>query len=140
MSWDVLIMKTDGKTAIHDMPKDYQPEPLGDADELRPQLSQFFADQIDWSDPAWGIFGCEYFSYEFNFSASGPVETFMLHVRGGGDAVTPLVQMCRHFGWMAVDCSSGDFIDLDSPDAESWSRFQAYRDKVVDRTGDSSGG
>ena len=133
-------MKTDGKTAIHDMPNDYKPESLGEAEDLRPQLSEFFANRIDWSDPAWGIFGCAEFSYEFNFTASGPVETFMLHVRGGGDAVTPIVQMCRHFGWMAIDCSAGEYLDLDSPNAESWTAFQAYRDKIVGRSGNSRGG
>ena len=79
-------MKTDGKTAIHEMPNDYKPESLGEADDLGPQLSEFFANQIVWSDPAWGIFGCGEFSYEISIAASGPVETFMLHVRGGGDA------------------------------------------------------
>ena len=59
------------------------------------------------------------------------MDSIMLHVRGGGDAVTPIVAMCRNCGWQALDFSTGKLIDLDHPSSESWQRFQAYRDKIV---------
>lgn len=139
MSWDVLILRSDGTTPIHELPKDWRPDPLGDADELRDRLARFFG-SLDWSDPAWGILEGNGFSLEFNFTKSGLVDSFMLHVRGGGDAVSPIVAMCKHFCWQALDCSSGDFIDLTNPSTEGWERFQAYRDKVFGRSHGGSAG
>jgi hypothetical protein len=130
MSWDVLIMNTGGRTRVDDLPEGFQPESLGDADELRSLLSGFFG-SLDWSDPAWGILDNDEFSFEFNFTESGPVDTFMLLVRGGGDAVAPIVAMCKQFGWQALDCSAGEFIDLNHPSTNGWEGFQAYRDRVM---------
>ena len=130
MSWDVLIMKTDGKTPVRELPNDFKPECMGNAEELRGRLSQFFA-TLDWSDPACGIFVGHGFSLEFNFTRSGPVDSFMLHVRGGGGAVMPIVDMCKHFGWQALDCQCSEFMDLTNPDPGSWERWQTFRDKVV---------
>ena len=131
-----MIMKCDGKTAIQDLPDDFKPDPLGDADQLRNQLADFFGG-VNWDDPAWGILEGDGFSFEFNFTKSGTVDTFTLHVRGGGDAVTPIVEMCKHFGWQALDYSTGDFIDLKSPTSESWQRFQEFRDRVISTYRDS---
>ena len=64
----------------------------------------------------------------------------MPRVRGGGDAVSPIVAMCKHFGWQAVDTSQGDFINLDDSSTDGWDGFQAFRDRVIDRSGDSRGG
>lgn len=125
-----MIMKCDGKTPVQDLPHDFKPEPLGDADPLRTELSAFFGG-LSWDDPAWGILEGDEFSFEFNFTRLGPVDTFTLHVRGGGDAVTPIVAMCKHFGWQTLDYSTGEFLDLDSPSRESWQRYQEYRDRVI---------
>ena len=130
MSWDVLIMKMDSKTPLRDLPHDFQPECLGQTEELRLAIAKVLG-PLDWSDPAWGIFCGDGFSIEFNFTKSGPLNSFMLHVRGGGDAVAPIVAMCRHFGWQAFDCSTGDLIDIENPLTESWEHFQAYRDRIV---------
>ncbi len=130
MSWDVLIMKTDGKTSVRELPTDFMPQPLGDAEELRRRLSARFA-SLDWSDPAWGTFDGDGFSIEFNFTESGPVDGFMLHVRGDGDAVSTIVAMCKQFGWQALDCSTSEFIDLDDPSLEGWNGFRTFRDRAV---------
>ncbi len=130
MSWDVLILKADGTTPMGELPEDFKPDPLGQAEDLRKRLSEVF-DSLDWTDPAWGILDGDGFSFEFNFKKSGIVDSFMLHVRGGGNAVAPIVAMCKHFGWQALDCSTGDFIDLNEPSTKSWEHFQAYRDRVV---------
>ena len=139
MSWDVYIMRADAKS-VSDLPEDYRPEPLGDAAQLRDKLAAFFDGALVWSDPAWGHLDGQHFSYEFNFTKSGVVGGFMLHVRGGGDAVSPIVAMCKHFSWQAVDTSEGEFINLGDPSTDGWDGFQAFRDRVVDRSRDSNGG
>ncbi len=130
MSWDVLIMRTDPRMPLHELPNDFVPESLGDADELRRRLAEFFG-LLDWSDLAWGIFVGDGYALEFNFTRSGPVDAFTLHVHGGGDPVSPIVAMCKRFGWQACDCSTGEFMDLEHPSTDSWERFQAFRDKIV---------
>ncbi|MFO0939818.1 MAG: hypothetical protein U0930_03540 [Pirellulales bacterium] len=130
MSWDVMIMKCDGVSSLEELPEDFEFASLGDAAQLRGQLSDFFGN-INWDDPAWGLLLSQEYSLEFNFTVSGPVENFTLHARGGGDVVTPIVAMCKHFDWQAVDYSTGELIDLDSPSSDSWQRFQEFRDKVL---------
>ena len=132
-------MRADAKS-VSDLPDDYKPKPLSDAAHLRDKLAAFFGGALDWSDPAWGHLDNKHFSYEFNFTESGVVDGFMLHIRGGGDAVSPIVAMCKHFGWQAVDTSEGDFINLDHPSTDGWDGFRAFRDRVIDRARDSSGG
>ena len=110
------------------------------AAELRDELATFFDGDLDWSDPSWGHLDGQHFSYKFNFTEFGVVGGFMLRVRGDGDAVSPIVAMCKHFGWQAVDTSQGDFINLDDSSTDGWDGFQAFRDRVIDRSGDSRGG
>lgn len=130
MSWDVMIMKCNGMNPFEEQPKYFEFPSLGDADQLRSQLSDFFG-SIKWDDPAWGLLTSKEFTLEFNFTETGPVENFTLHARGGGDVVTPIVAMCKHFDWQALDYSTGELIDLDSPSSDSWERFQEFRDKVL---------
>jgi hypothetical protein len=123
-------MKTEGPTPkLDNMPSDFRLLPMGEADALRKQLSSYYP-ALDWSDPAWGFLEGNGFSIQFNFTKSGPVESFMLHVGGAGDAVSFIVDMCRHAGWQALDCS-GDFLDLDNPCTEGWKGFQTLRDSVI---------
>jgi hypothetical protein len=100
------------------------------ASAVRERISAILPD-VDWTDPAWGIYLGDGFSIEFNVGSDDPIENMMLHVRGGGDAVTEIVKLIQRQNWKALDCSSGEFLDPDSPSRESWQRFQSYRDKIV---------
>lgn len=132
MSWDVVIVDSGGKTAdcpITDL-DDSDFNPLGPADEVRDKLSSHLP-AIDWSDPAWGIFEGDGFSIEFNVGEDDPIQSMMLHVRGGGDAISAIMSFVRPLGWSALDCSTGEFLDPNSPSQEGWEGFQAYRDKIL---------
>jgi hypothetical protein len=131
MSWDVVIVDSGGKTAacpITDL-DDSDFNPLGPADEVRDKLSSHLPG-IDWSDPAWGIFRGDGFSIEFNVLEDDPIQSIMLHVRGGGDAISAIMSFVRPLGWSALDCSTGEFLDPNNPSQEGWNGFQAYRDKI----------
>ena len=86
---------------------------------------------VDWSDPTWGLFGGDGFSIEFNVGKDEPIKHLMLHVHGGGDAISAITTFARPLGWSALDCSSGQFLDLDHPSKTGWEGFQAYRDQVI---------
>lgn len=55
----------------------------------------------------------------------------MLHVRGGGDAISAIASFARPLGWAALDCSTSEFLELDNPSQAGWEAFQAYRDKII---------
>lgn len=132
MSWDVYIIRAEGYASIDDLPKDYEPEPLGDARDLRMQLSELFS-ELGWTESAWGVLRDDKFSIEFNFSEAGNMKSFMLHVRGGGNPLGPIALMCKHFGWQAVDCSMGEFIDFKKTSQIGWQGFQDFRDQVIEQ-------
>lgn len=124
MSWDVVIMKTPGDG-------EGTPQPtLGDAGPVREAISRCLPN-VDWSDPAWGVLEGAGWSIEFNFAAAGPVDSFMLHVRGGGDPLGAITKLCRENDWVALDMSTGDYLDLRSPSDAGWKSFQGFRDSVL---------
>lgn len=137
MSWDILLMPVPaGFRSVRDIPSDWQPLPLGPRSEVVAGISAVRPD-IDWSDPTWGMLGGEGFSIEFSTGREDPVQSVMLHVRGGGDVIPLIAEICERNRWRAIDCSSGEFMDFGEESAQSWRDWQAYRDRVVGRTGET---
>jgi hypothetical protein len=131
MSWDVVVFAFENPPPPMDKwPDDFRPPPMGEAKQVRDQITRSLP-KIDWSDPGWGRLREGDYSIEFNFQEDGIVEGFMLHVRGGGDPLTPICKLCLENGWYALDCSTGNVIDLDAPSQEGWQGFQSYRDKII---------
>jgi hypothetical protein len=133
MSWDVLILNADGTPrSLAEIPEDWQLRTMGDIETARAMINGTLPG-VDWTDPAWGHFLGDGYSIEFNYPSAGEVDSFMLHVRGGGDPVSAIVRLCKRNGWAALDTSAGDFMDLDAPSREGWIQFQAFRDRVLGR-------
>ena len=140
MSWDVMIFKMGGKTPPPlDKLKESDLLPLGPAEEVRQRISALLAG-VDWSDPTWGLYDGDGFSIEFNFGKDDPIANMMLHVRGGGDAISAIVRFAKPLGWSALDCSTSEFLDLDNPSQAGWEGFQAFRDKIIKRHRDEGTG
>ncbi len=55
----------------------------------------------------------------------------MLHIRGGGDPLPLIKVICDTCDFVALDFVALDFIDLDNLSSESWTKFQVYRDKIL---------
>lgn len=88
---------------------------------------------LDLNDPTWGNLEDPDWSIEFNIGREDPVESIMLHVRGGGDVVEVIRRAARALGCRALDGSSGEFIE--DGGADGWADFQAYRDSVLGQGG-----
>ena len=132
MSWDVYVMNYRGNPPAEiteDMPP---PAVMGSSADVRSMIDAHLGG-VDWSDPAWGVFDGDGFSFEFNMREESQRDGFMVHVRGGGDAVAALLAFSVPNGWSVLDMSTGGFIDPDDPSNEGWEKFQAYRDQVVTR-------
>jgi hypothetical protein len=134
MSWDVMVFH------LRERPKSLEELtedgllPLGAAANVRAQISAALSD-IDWSDPTWGLYGGRGFSIEFNVGKNDPIQHMMLHVRGGGDAISDIMKLVGSNGWVAFDCSTGEFLDPAAPSDAGWVGFQNYRDKFLKRGG-----
>ena len=137
MSYDVMMLKFKG--ARPESPEEIEPEglaPLGAAADVRRQISNVL-DGTDWSDPPWGRFEGDGFSIEFNVGADDPIDSMMLHLRGGGDAIATVAKLAAQIGWAAIDCQTDAFIDLEAPSEEGWEKWQGFRDRVVGERGGS---
>jgi hypothetical protein len=108
MSWDISVMAASTPPApVEQMPKDWRGATLGSEGEVREKISAVLP-EVDWSDPTWGILEGNGFSFEFNIGSQRPCEGFMIHVRGGGPAVTSLLRLAEKTGWYLLDCSQGN--------------------------------
>ena len=136
MSWDVMLFNTRGqKPPPLDQLRETDIAPLGPAPEVRERLSNLLPG-IDWSDPTWGTYQGPGFSMEFNVGNDETLRSLMLHIRGGGDAIAAIVAIARPLAWSVLDCSRGEFLDLDNPSPAGWEQFQAFRDQVLKQVED----
>ncbi|MGI5170402.1 hypothetical protein ACQEU3_39235 [Spirillospora sp. CA-253888] len=72
----------------------------------------------------------EAWSIELNIGNDDPLESVMLHVRGGGDDVLAVVlRIAQSLGCRALDISTGEF--LAEGQAEGWHTFRQYRDRMA---------
>lgn len=131
MSWDVMVFDLgENPPPLEEMGADFKPKSLGLVSELRQTISAHLP-QTDWSDPSWGICECGDFVLEFSMGTESKSDGFMVHVRGGGNALEALWSFALPNGWSLYDCSTGDFIDPESPEETGWLGFQKFRDYVV---------
>lgn len=132
MSWDVLVIAApDEFVRMDDIPKDYVGRPLGTVADVLRQIRERFSD-VDLSDPTWGHLVRDGWSIELNIGDADPVDSIMLHVRGGGDGVIPVIaSIADAVNGRALDFSEGVFLTGDPDRPNGWRAFQAYRDGIL---------
>lgn len=131
MSWDISVVASSSlPPPVEQMPRDWRGEFLGSQANIRERISTVLP-EVDWSDPTWGIFDGEGFSFEFNMGKKDPSDGFMIHVRGGGPAVTKLLELGASTGWFLLDCSQSEWLHHCKDPNAGWVGFQAYRDRVL---------
>jgi hypothetical protein len=131
MSWDVLIFVAPPGIIVDDLADDYIPPPLGDAATVLWRLSDGMP-AVDLSDPAYGMLQGRGWSIELNIGRADPIDSIMLHVRGGGDDVLPVVlDIARSVGGRAMDVSEGFFLTGGAGDVLGWHAFQDMQEEIV---------
>lgn len=134
MSWDVSFFAAEAPPPpVTEMPDDWRGESLGTLEEVRGKISGS-APEVNWSDPSWGTLYGEGFSLEFNIGRNDPCYGFMVHVRGAGDAVRPLLAIGEKWCWYLLDTSQGEWLHHLSDVEAGWVGFQEYRDRVIRRS------
>jgi hypothetical protein len=126
MSWDIFIYSQDPRQ----LNAGAKVPPLGDAADVRAKISKSLP-AVDWKDPAWGVLEGKGWSIEFYHQTNGVADSLMLLVRGGGEPVPAICQLCKENGWVALDSSTGQLMDLNAAPSKSWEQFQKYRDQVT---------
>lgn len=125
MSWDVVILARQLDDAHP------QPVAIGDADEVRGKIARTWPG-VDWSDPSWGHYGGEGWTMVIHVQHQGPIEVIGLEIRGGGDPVSAIGHLCQEWSWVALDGSSMEYLEFDSPAKSSWEAYRNFRDQVVE--------
>jgi hypothetical protein len=131
VSWDVLIFNgpADART-VDELPIDFAPPALRAAADIVERLSELPG--IDLSDPTWGHLTGRTWSIDLNIGRGDPVDAIMLHVRGSGDDVLPVIaQIVAATGGRALDVSTGEFLTGDVTGVGGWHGFQQHRDQVL---------
>ncbi len=131
MSWDVLVIHApEGVTAVDALPSGFDPPALGPGADVRQRLHERVPG-LDLSDPAWGLLTGPTWSIEVNIGSGEPVASIMLHVRGGGDDVLPVIALIAEaLGARILDLSTGRFLTGGPADTNGWHGFQQYRNQV----------
>lgn len=118
MSRDVYIMKFSRPYAkIKDVADDDPLLPIGTFEDIRAAISKHLPG-TDWTDSAWGIFDSPLSLVEFNLGEDEPPIGFMLHVRVSTGIDRRIVELCQEQGWVALDCSVGEFLAAADESAE----------------------
>ena len=116
VSWDILLMRSD-YPSMGEFPEDYTPPPLGEGALVRSKL-QARVPSIVFHEPTWAQVQGSGWSIDATVGSEEPVESILLHVRGGKDALGVVRSMADALGARALDCSTGKFIDFSNPPAD----------------------
>jgi hypothetical protein len=110
MSWDVAIVRIRGKLRPIKEVEEEDYLPLGEPKKVRAALSTAFP-SAEWSNPISATYVGPDFEIEIDFDGVESGDTIVLHVHGSGDPIPSILKLTEANGWLAVDCSSGEFID-----------------------------
>ena len=127
MSWDVIIMRTDGVTDPQQFHDGGQTIPLGDAERVREWIAAFIPD-LRWANLEFGGSLRDDLTVRFVFDESLDVDVIFIRAYGYNDVFSTTVAMCRQYGWQALDCLELKFIDLDHPSDIGWNDLDDFLD------------
>ncbi len=128
MSWDIFISKTPV-----DQLEAAEFEPLGDNKEVI-QLIVDVVPTTNFTDPTWGNYRDDECSIEFNIGDDTPVQHMMLHIRGSGTRPIAIIKaLCERINGYAMDGSTGEQMNFDEVDEQSFNAWQEYRDKIINK-------
>ena len=78
-----------------------------------------------------GDFDAGEFSVRLYGFEAQPIAAVYVEVRGNGNPVPLLAAICIPNGWVAIDGTDGQPVDLAGEAANGWARFREYRDDAV---------
>lgn len=122
MSWTVTLLRIRGERRPADTVPEEDYLPLGTRAGVLAAISRSFPD-LHRPNARQVFYLAPEFSIEFLPDDAEPVRFMILEVRGTGDPLTPILKLAQENGWLALDCSTGEFIDPDHPERSGWSGY-----------------
>lgn len=129
MSWDIHFQDFPDVASIDEIPDDYVPKSIGTRSEIIERIKSAFP-QANFTEMGWGVIDGGEWSIEINVGEEEDCEGFMLHVRGGGDAITAVERIAEATGIRGIDIQTSQFFTPESA-MESFKVWQEYRDQAV---------
>ncbi len=115
--WDVLVMNLEGDPPPHESEREMEPQPMGTDEEVRARIDAHLPG-VDWSHPEMGLYRGEGFSFKFRLGGQEYDGTFMVSIRGEGDAVSALRQVANPNKWTLFDLSTREYLNAENPSQE----------------------
>ena len=124
MSWDVALVRIRGAYRPIAEVEEADYVPLGKPAAVRKAIQAAFPKAEWWGTDRAVCYGKD-FEIEFHLEGVESANTVVLHVHGTGDPIRALLKLTNCNGWLAVDCSTGEFIDPKNPSYDGWEGFTA---------------
>ncbi len=111
MSWNVLLtVVPEGFESMEQLPRGFRPPSIGPHGDVENALRRAVP-AIDLRDVNWGVIDGPGWSIEVNIGRADPVDSIMLHIRGGGDDALPLVfRIAGGLGCRPLDMTTGELL------------------------------
>ena len=131
MSYDFCVQDLpEGASSVDEIPADFAPSPLGPRQSIVEGILDVLP-MADFSEPTWGRFDTDGWSIEINIGEQDPCRSFMLHVRGGLEAIGAVAAILERLGFRALDASEGGIFSADQASEDSFGKWREYRKQVV---------
>ena len=135
MSWDAIAMDFPANAkSVKEIPDNFKPRSLGNRTFLISKIKEIVP-YANFSDPSWGIVEDDGWSIELSLGKEENCESVAFHVRGGEAAIGVVAGLLDHLGIRAVDCQTSEFFVADTSAIESFRKWRAFRDQIVQSYG-----
>ncbi len=115
MSREVVIVRIRGQFRPIEEVEEEDFLPLGSLKDVSAAVRAAFP-LAEWSNPTWAVY--LHGDFQIEFSLDDVEFGMILHVHGPGNPIPSLLKLTEANGWLAIDCSSGKFIDPAKPSSE----------------------
>ena len=128
MSWDLLVYAAPPGVRMEDTEEEHLR--LGTLEEVQAAIRAALP-EAELRSP-YARIDHQAYTVELHIGDDDPVQGLGVRVQGGDEAVEPLLRLCAHTGWRALDVSTGAFLDESGDPAAGLRGWRAFRDSVVD--------
>jgi hypothetical protein len=130
LSWDIFAQDLPaGISALGDIPEDFVPKTLGQRADLIARMLEVVPG-ADFADPSCGRIRAIDCEVEVSLGDDEDVHSIAFHVYSGKLAPGVVVAILKALKLRALDSATGEIFN-DAEAADSFTKWQRYRDKVV---------
>lgn len=130
MSWDILLQKFPENTSRPEqMPDDYLPPAIGSRAAVASAVRKLFRN-AEYANESFITIDRSRFAIEISLGDEEPCSQLLLRVHDDHSAATKVIlRLADHFRMRAIDCSSGEFIEVGRNRGRREVREKQWEDK-----------